>query len=101
MAYSDVVTLKADTPAAHGVLDAPASQTSTVVFVDVMSVTRTEAYAALAAGLNPDLVFRVIRRQDYDGQKRLEYRGVTYRVIRAYERGDHVDLTVERVNASE
>lgn len=53
------------------------------VLCDVQSITRAEHYAADANGLKPEIVF-IINIYDYEGQKKVEYDGKIYSVIREY-----------------
>lgn len=96
--FADVLTLIADTPDAHGAFETPTSQTRTTVFVDVRSVSRTEAYSAMSAGLMPEFVFRIMRREDYNGEHYCEYRNQRFKVLRTYAYGDYIELTVERAD---
>jgi SPP1 family predicted phage head-tail adaptor len=78
------------------------SRTDTVVTVcwaALKSVSRSEYYAAAAAGINVDDIFEV-SKIDYDHEvhDELEYDGKRYEIVRSYYsgRGDGVDLTVRR-----
>jgi SPP1 family predicted phage head-tail adaptor len=56
----------------------------TTVYADVMSVKRSEFYAAGAAGMKADVVF-VINADEYAGQAEVEYDGKIYDVIRTFQ----------------
>ncbi len=78
------------------------SRTDTVVtpcWAKLKSVSRSEYYAAAAAGINVDDIFEV-SKIDYDHEvhDELEYDGKRYEIVRSYYsgRGDGVDLTVRR-----
>ena len=70
-------------------------------YAEIVSVSQTETYAAMAAGLRPE--FRVVLPNwydDYHGERRLEYLGIPYRIERAYKAGDlTAELTVTRLQA--
>lgn len=62
------------------------------VFVDVRSVRREEFYRSMQAGVELTIAFDV-RCCDYAGQKRLEYDGRQYRVVRTFSQdGEIVEL---------
>lgn len=67
------------------------------VFADVCSVTRTEFFEALKAGVSETICFRMTSC-DYDDQKLIEYGGLRYQVERAYRTNmDTVELNCSEV----
>ena len=61
------------------------------------SVGRTEFYSASTTGLNPEVVF-VMYDFEYNGERKVEFEGIKYSVIRTYSTGfKEVELTCERV----
>jgi SPP1 family predicted phage head-tail adaptor len=54
------------------------------VYAKVLSVKRTEFYAAAMANIRPECVFRIPDRDEYRNEKVIRYKGVTYDVIRTY-----------------
>lgn len=56
----------------------------TDVLCDVLSVSRSEHYAAAAHGLPPEIVF-VVNQYEYAGQKTVEFEGLEYNVLRTYK----------------
>lgn len=54
----------------------------TEVFVQPRSVYQSEYYNAAQLGLKPSLTLYLANREDYSGQKVLEYEGKEYSVIR-------------------
>lgn len=54
------------------------------VFAKVLSVKRTEFYAAAMANIRPEYVFAIADRDEYRNEKVVRYEGQTYDVIRTY-----------------
>ena len=98
MINDDVITLVREAPKAHGIFE-PAAETGRQVFCQVNSVTRSEFWRAHEAGLNPSYVFRLSEAEDYQGEKIVIYRGVRYRVLRAYAHGDRAEVISQRRTA--
>jgi SPP1 family predicted phage head-tail adaptor len=67
------------------------------VFANKKSVRQSEFYQASIAGLKPELVFE-IRSFEYNNDKKLRYpsgdTGIVYDIIRTYDRGEIIELTV-------
>ena len=59
----------------------------TDVLADVVSVSRSEFMSGGQMGLKPDLVFRVWRNE-YNGERLVDYDGTRYSVYRTYESND-------------
>lgn len=53
------------------------------VFAKTKSVTRTEFYSAMHAGISAEIAF-VVNDSEYDGENAVEYNGKMYHVIRTY-----------------
>lgn len=83
MVKATTITLLGETPAAHGVFDAP-RETQREVFAEVMSVSQNEFYKAMQNGLEPELVFMLTDYGDYNGEKVFLYDERRMRVIRTY-----------------
>lgn len=67
------------------------------VFCDKKSVGRSEFYNAATNGLKPEIIF-VIHNYEYEGQKKVEFEGNKYNVIRTYSTNtEEIELTCERV----
>ncbi len=76
------------------------------VYLRVMSVKRSEFYAAMQAGHKPSIVFG-IRTEDYEQTKhivdnkaiyaqKMVYDGATYNIVRTYQKsGSETELTCE------
>ena len=70
------------------------------VMAEVMSIGQSEFYQAQAAGLKPEIKFKIADYLDYEGEEVLEYtdRGKTeeYKVIRTYRKGIELEITCKR-----
>jgi SPP1 family predicted phage head-tail adaptor len=77
------------------------AETRTVVFVQPRGVYQSEFYNAAQLGLKPSVTLFLTNREDYDGQKVVEYEGKEYSVIRVdwNAQRDGISLVCEeRVN---
>ena len=93
---ADVIQLITENASAHGVHDT-VTETSREVFCTVRSVTRSEFYDALNAGVQPEFVFVLTLAEDYEGERIVRYHGQKLRVIRTYMTADDgIELTCER-----
>lgn len=94
----DRITLVAVT---HGIDDgfSVRSETTTEVWADRKSVTRSEYYKATQAGMRADVVFE-IHAMEYAGQSVVRLGADTYDVIRSYQtEPDKIELTCARRGA--
>lgn len=68
-------------------------------YAEIASVRGNETYQAMTVGLKPELMIVLPNWfDDYHGEKRLEYSGNEYRVLRAYKTEDlRAELTVYRL----
>lgn len=88
--YDSVATLKAyGTPTYDEYGNEVQNITETEVFVQPRGVYQSEFYNAAQLGLKPSLTLFLSNREDYEGQKVLEYEDIEYNVIR-------VDWTAQR-----
>lgn len=73
------------------------ARTTTEIFCDIRSVTRSEFYSAAHNGLQPSLVLWISHAADYNGEKLAEVDGRLYSVIRSYRAPgtDAVELTLQ------
>lgn len=82
--YDSVATLKAYAAITKDEYGNPMTTIEeTEVFVQPRSVYQSEFYKAAQIGLKPTLTLYISNREDYDGQKFLEFEGREYEVIRA------------------
>jgi hypothetical protein len=98
MATADVLYLIAESPAAHGVFE-EVEETERMVYVTILSVGMTEKYTAMSQGLAPEWRFSLADSADYQGEKKCRFRDALYEVIRTYQKGRGIELTVQRSNA--
>ena len=100
--YDGVATLKTyGTPTYDAAGNEIPSITETEVFVQPRGVYQSEFYNAAQLGLKPSLTLYLANKEDYDGQKILEYEGNDYDVIRVdwSAQRDGISLVCEeRVN---
>lgn len=91
-----MIKLVTETASAHGV-HATVTETEREVMCTVRSVSRSEYYNALNAGIEPSLVFYLALSDDYHGERVVRYQGKKYRVVRTYlTEDDGIEITVER-----
>jgi SPP1 family predicted phage head-tail adaptor len=96
MVRADVIGLVTETRSAHGVHEA-ITETVREVFAEIRSVTRSEYYTALNAGIQPELVFKLTLDADYQGELFLRYQGKRYMVMRTYLTNDGgIEITAGR-----
>jgi SPP1 family predicted phage head-tail adaptor len=77
-------------------------ETKIEVFVEKKSITRTEFYSAMQAGMKPQIVFSLrledweLSKHEVDGKvkyaEKVEYDGNAYDIIRTYEVGQTIEL---------
>lgn len=97
MLKSDVLTLIAESPQAHGVFDTY-TPTERTVFCTIRSATYNDILVSGSEGLRPDLVFRIPHDFEYDDEKLCRYNGTLYEVDRTYTPADAdwIELTCVR-----
>lgn len=66
------------------------------VFCWINSVGMKESYAAQAVGHNPELRVTIAESADYEGETYVAYNWNVYKVLRTYQSGLSVELTLER-----
>lgn len=96
MVRADVIGLVAETRSAHGVHET-ITETVREVLAEIRSVTRSEYYTALNAGVHPELVFKLTLDADYQDEHFLRFRGQKWRIVRTYLTPDGgIEITAER-----
>lgn len=92
---NNVVTLVAETKTVNEVNDTITETTRRETFAEKMSVRGSEYYQGAAAGMKPEVVFR-IWRIEYQGEQTVEHDGQSYSVIRTFEVDEKdIDLVCE------
>ena len=96
MMRADVIDLIKETASAHGVHQAVTEEARTV-YCTVRSVSRSEFYNAMNAGIQPEYVFVLALAEDYQGERVVRYKGQKLRVVRTYKTADDgIEITCER-----
>ena len=96
MVRADVISLVTEVNSAHGVHEA-ITESVREVPAEVRSVTRSEYYTALNAGVQPEIVFKLALDADYQDEHFLRFHGKKYRVVRTYLTNDGgIEITAER-----
>ena len=96
MVRADVIGLVAETRSAHGVHEAITENVREIP-AEIRSVTRSEYYNALNAGVQPELVFKLTLDADYQDEHFLRYKGKKWRIVRTYLTNDGgIEITAER-----
>jgi SPP1 family predicted phage head-tail adaptor len=96
MVRADVIGLVTETRSAHGVHET-ITESVREVLAEIRSVTRSEYYNALNAGVQPELVFKLALDADYQDERFLRYRGKRYSIVRTYLTNDGgIEITAER-----
>lgn len=96
MTRPDVIWLITETANAHGVHDS-VTETARMAYCTVRSVSRSEYYTALNAGIQPEIIFALTLSDDYRGERYLRYHDQRYDVIRSYvTEDDGIELTARR-----
>ena len=81
--YDSVATLKVYASITRDEYGNPITTVEeTEVFVQPRGVYQSEFYNAAQLGLKPSLTLMLTNREDYNGQKYLEFEGKEYEVIR-------------------
>ncbi len=92
MTFDNELTLiKTTGSTTNSIGDSIPNEEKTTVLCDILSVTRSEHYTAMANQMQPELVF-VLNKYDYDKQKDVEFEGDRYRVIRTFKPKSSKDI---------
>jgi SPP1 family predicted phage head-tail adaptor len=96
MVRADVIGLVTEVNSAHGVHET-ITESVREVLAEIRSVSRSEYYNALNAGVQPELVFKLALDADYQDEHFLRYGGKKYRIVRTYLTNDGgIEITAER-----
>jgi SPP1 family predicted phage head-tail adaptor len=83
MTFDYVLTLIKLTYSENDMGDSISTEERSNILCDVVSVTRSEHYAAASHGMKPEIVF-IVNQYDYNKQSMVEFEGNKYIVIRYY-----------------
>ncbi|MFD1398654.1 phage head closure protein [Lacticaseibacillus suilingensis] len=73
-----------------------ATVTEDTVQASKKELSMSEFYAAAQAGIRPEVEL-IVHAFEYDGQQTVKWNGITYSLIRTYQRNaDEVELYLER-----
>ncbi len=96
MVRADVIGLISETRSAHGVHET-ITETVRDVYAEIRSVSRSEFYNALNAGVRPEYVFKLALDADYQNEHFLKYQNQRFRIVRTYLTSDGgIEITAER-----
>ena len=96
MMRADVIQLITESAAKHGV-HTPVTETAREVYCTVQSVSQSEFYTAMNAGIQPEYVFKLALAEDYKGERVVRYNEQKFRVIRTYmTEDDGIEITCGR-----
>lgn len=70
------------------------AQTRRMVYVQPKSVYNSEFYNASILGIHPSITLTLTNREDYEGEKLVEFEGKTYEVIRADWKAQRDSITL-------
>ena len=84
MDRSDVIKLIKEVPYQSPSYIWTSTKASSEVFCDVRSITQTEWFEAGRNGIEHPAFIFIINRNEYDGEKIVEYNGQQYGVYRTY-----------------
>lgn len=97
MTFDHEVTLISQTIIEDDIGNQIPVEEETTILCGKKSVSRSEFYNAAVNGLKPVIIL-VVHPYEYEGQARIKFDGVYYKVIRAYEVSmEELELTCERV----
>ena len=96
MIRATTISLITEVRSAHGVHET-ITESEREVFAEIRSVTRSEYYNALNAGIQPEYVFKLTAEEDYQKEHFLRYDGLKYRIVRTFLTDDGgIEITAER-----
>jgi SPP1 family predicted phage head-tail adaptor len=70
------------------------------VYANKKSVRQSEFYQAANIGLKPELIFEVYSFE-FNNDEKVRYNGKEYTIIRVYDKGEIIELTVSSQTGSE
>ncbi len=93
---NDVIYLIKVTETSNEYGDSISAETSRRVACSKGSVGQKEFYQSQAVGLKPEIKVTIADYLDYEGEMLVEFEGIRYRVLRTYQSGRKLELTLTR-----
>jgi len=93
MRWGDTCNLLKKTESVDTIGGITYTTTNTTVYCNIKPVKYNEFYQAATANLKPEIVV-VVRKTDYNMQELVKINNITYRIIRIFEKGENVELTL-------
>ena len=101
MMFRDVISLISTTKTVNDIGNTITTKTEREIFADKQSVRQSEFYQAAATGLKPELMF-VVRAEEYNNERALEYELKEYKIIRTYDKnGEFTELICSGIVGTE
>ena len=92
--WDDVVILLAQSFTTDEAGDTVPTTISRTIFCNKKSIGKNEFYQAHAEGLKPEIKLQ-LNKLDYKGEVKATYGNKPYKIIRSYEDGELIELTLE------
>jgi len=97
MYWRDVISLISTTTTTNEIGDTVEAEVKTEVYANRMSYRTKAVTQALANGLKPEYSFEV-KEEEYDRQKKIEYKNITYNIITsAPSKNECIEIVCEGV----
>lgn len=99
MLFKDIASLIWTESSSNAMGDTVEVEKTRVVFVNKESVRQSEFYQAATTGLRPELMLEVMT-VDYQDERRIEFDGAKYNIIRTYEKkNERTELVCQGITA--
>ena len=95
MIRDDVAYLIDEEPKKRGAFE-KADRAERMVYCQIKSVSRSDFWQAKAIGLEPEIVLVLADAIDYNGERLVRYDNKEYEVLRTYDTGNGLEITLQR-----
>ena len=95
MIRDDVAFLIREDPKRRGAFE-KAERKERMVYCQIKSVSRSDFWQAKAIGLEPEIVLVLSDAIDYHDERIVVYNGKEYEVLRTYDNGAGIEITLQR-----
>ena len=93
--YDSQIVLVKETTETDDYGDSVQTQQKRTVFAELMSIGMKEFYQAQDNGKKPELKFKLADYEDYEGESRVIYNGIIYKILRTYKtQRNELEITV-------